>query len=502
MDRAHTSASGSGGEHGSRAVATLAHVADTSPAPLHSSVWAEWREELTGQALAGFETPSSPGEFSKFKGFAGAEIPCRVWLPEGRPAGVLIEAPDASNTCGDSTGLSKLGLAVVQVGLRGCESGAHAGHHWATAGLGEGIERAEDALRWRPVQAAGDVAAAILQAHAQFGVPVFVRGRSLGAGLAVLAIAGMGQPSMVARLVLELPGLGDWRWRWAQAAKSTAEPVGVGGDLLASASRFPARRQELFHSLKLIDAAVAATRINCPTLCKLAEQDEVVPAATAAAIYNALGCTVGQKYRFVVPVGHGDGGIANARRHALFERCAGEFLDPKLDPEASMRSWWSVLSGGGEERVSEEQAALFAEQDLPRAAGAVHDTDAVLIQAYEHSQRTLDDLPYTPEFERLYDASGSVTGLSRRDVLHRLQTLRKAGRLPRLGRSSGTPPRIDPAHEILLGELVCASIGKLSLRDRLPYTPEFDELVAEFNLQAGLMLAPHEVWRLVAKLAK
>jgi cephalosporin-C deacetylase-like acetyl esterase len=415
---------------------------------------------------------------------------------------VLIEAPDAANTWRDPTPWTDLGLAVFQLGLRGCAPGEHADRQWAAAGLGEGIDRAEDALQWRPVQAAGDVAAAILQAKAQFGVPVYVRGRSLGAGLAVLAVAGLGQPSLVGRLVLELPGLGDWRWRWALAAKSNAEPVGVGGDLLAYASRFPSRRQELFNSLKLIDAAVAATRINCPTLCKLAEQDEVVPAATAAAVYNALGCTIGQKYRFVVPVGHGDGGIANARRHALFERCAGEFLDPRKAPEASMRNWWSVLSGGGEERVSEEQTALFADQDLPHARSSHQDGDVILIEAYERAHRTLDDLPYTLEFDKLYEAVKSAAGPSQREVLHRLQTLRKAGRLPKLGRSSGTPPRIDPTHESLLAELVCASIGKLSLRDRLPYTPDFDELVAEFNLQAGLMLAPHEIWRLVAKLAK
>jgi hypothetical protein len=126
--------------------------------------------------------------------------------------------------------------------------------------------------------------------------------------------------------------------------------------------------------------------------------------------------------------------------------------------------------------------------------------DELLLSVYEKQGRTLDDLPYTPEFETIFEAMGD--GATRTGLFHRLHNLRKAGKLPRLGRATDKPPRIDPAQEELLVELVEAEIGQLSLRDRLPYTPAFDQIVCTFNAQAGLALSPHTVWRIIAKLAK
>lgn len=129
--------------------------------------------------------------------------------------------------------------------------------------------------------------------------------------------------------------------------------------------------------------------------------------------------------------------------------------------------------------------------------------DAALIRAYVSAGRTLDDLPYTPEFDRLVETvrghDGSATA---RRVLHRLQNLRKAGRLPRVGRASTAPPRVDEEDERVLGELVVRAVGSLGQRDQLPYSPEFDALVVSFNTARGRSLDPHSVWRLVAKLAK
>lgn len=123
-----------------------------------------------------------------------------------------------------------------------------------------------------------------------------------------------------------------------------------------------------------------------------------------------------------------------------------------------------------------------------------------LIELYQSAHRTLDDLPYTDEFESIYDRL--ATSDSRADVFHRLHNLRKAGRLPRLGRAPGDRPHIDPDHETILIELVENAVGKLSLRDQLPYTDRFDALVTQFNTRAGLSLSPHDTWRLIAKLAK
>jgi argininosuccinate lyase len=135
---------------------------------------------------------------------------------------------------------------------------------------------------------------------------------------------------------------------------------------------------------------------------------------------------------------------------------------------------------------------------LPGAAA-----DQKLIEVYEQVGRTLDDLPYTAEFDRIYRAvDGETIGLSRHDVLHRLHNLRKAGRLPKAGRGSTSPPRIEAKEEGSLRELVVEAAGSLGQRDQLPYTTKFDELVEQFNAGTGRSLDPHDIWRLVAKLAK
>lgn len=133
--------------------------------------------------------------------------------------------------------------------------------------------------------------------------------------------------------------------------------------------------------------------------------------------------------------------------------------------------------------------------------------DDLLTSVYQKQGRTLDDLPYTPEFESLYcamygdedDGAGRPT---RAQVFHRLHNLRKAGKLPRMGRAVGERPRINPEQETLLVSLVEAEVGAISKRDQLVYTPGFEQVCTRFNTQAGLELDRHAIWRLVAKLAK
>lgn len=129
--------------------------------------------------------------------------------------------------------------------------------------------------------------------------------------------------------------------------------------------------------------------------------------------------------------------------------------------------------------------------------------DELLIAVYAKQGRTLDDLPYTPEFERMYDSLGGETETGpRAAVFRRLHNLRKAARLPRMGRSHSRPPRVSAEHEAILLKLVNDAVGKLGHRDQLPYTPAFDRVIMEFNTRAGLSLSPHDVWRVIAKLAK
>ncbi len=129
--------------------------------------------------------------------------------------------------------------------------------------------------------------------------------------------------------------------------------------------------------------------------------------------------------------------------------------------------------------------------------------DLGLIDAYVRAGRTLDDLPYTAEFESLFEQiGGDKVWTARWTVLHRLQNLRKAGKLPKLGRGATAAIKVTPRDEELLTELVVARVGTLGQRDQLLYDPRFDDIVQAFNARTGRNLEPHDAWRLVAKLAK
>ncbi len=126
--------------------------------------------------------------------------------------------------------------------------------------------------------------------------------------------------------------------------------------------------------------------------------------------------------------------------------------------------------------------------------------DALLVSVYERTGRTLDDLPYTPEFEAICEAVGRAD--EPREVFRRLHNLRKAAKLPRLGRAPTVAVRLEPEEEELVLGLVRERVGTVGQRDRLPYTPEFDRLLERFNADTGRNLDRHTLWRLIAKLAK
>lgn len=138
---------------------------------------------------------------------------------------------------------------------------------------------------------------------------------------------------------------------------------------------------------------------------------------------------------------------------------------------------------------------LFSDNSGPSEA------DVRLINAYLHVGRTLDDLPYTRDFDVLY-AMLPEPREPQRDVFRRLQTLRKAGKLPRLGRSTAEPVRVTRGEEDLMEKLIVEACGTIGQRDQLLYHPKFDEVVLAFNTATGRHLTPHDAWRLVAKIAK
>lgn len=157
-------------------------------------------------------------------------------------------------------------------------------------------------------------------------------------------------------------------------------------------------------------------------------------------------------------------------------------------------------------------SSLFPQADEPDAPSDAtpstrpSDDEQRLIAAYVAIGRTLDDLPYTGDFERLLArlrASGSPDP-DRRAVILTLQRLRKArkGGLPSVGRVASAPPKVHAEEETLLASLVTDAVGSLGSRDSLLYDPRFDTIVETFNFRTSKAMSHHDVWRLVAKLAK
>lgn len=182
------------------------------------------------------------------------------------------------------------------------------------------------------------------------------------------------------------------------------------------------------------------------------------------------------------------------------------------------REWLMLLAGGGrfDENRADAPAPASPAVETPVAESlfpmpnesndAADDRpaeDQLLSRLYEEAGRTLDDLPYTTEFARLVETA-RLQGMrmTPREMLHRLHNLRKAGKLPRSGRAAGTPTKIESEEEHWLAEQVVAAAGSLGQRDKLPLTPAFDSLVERFNSRTGRTLTPHQLWRVVAKLAK
>lgn len=517
-------------DFGCSPVQTLARVGDPTPAREHSVFWSHWVNALEGppprlvarvpdgSGPAAID-PSDPACTHAFESLGGVRIGARLIAP---PPGVPIRAGIVS-THGYSVSkpiderdalfatLPARGVAVLNIRIRGfpgsrldtgdLQSPTAPGLGWITRGLDHPDPASTGTMEWLYAQGAADLFLACRALRAWMltrGVAdpaLFLHGESFGGGLAVIAAAkleGRGvDRAHIRRLVLALPTMGDWPWRERHPLSA-----GAGAEIRALLERRPELGELIRNRLRLFDSVVHAGRIRCPVLCKLAQRDEIVPAPTAAAVFNALRVDPGMKWRFVVPCGHADAGIANARRHAEFDRCIADFLDPSRTPEQAMGAWNDRLSAAPEAGGAGGTAmSLFPTPDAD-------EVDRLIASAYERTGRTLDDLPYTEEFEQLWSSLAKATNSGRRELFHRLHTMRKAGRLPRLGRARSSPPKIEAGEEALLGVLVVESVGTLGQRDQLPYTPEFDALLERFNTETGRSISPHDAWRLIAKLAK
>ncbi|MFN7020191.1 MAG: argininosuccinate lyase [Phycisphaerales bacterium] len=150
----------------------------------------------------------------------------------------------------------------------------------------------------------------------------------------------------------------------------------------------------------------------------------------------------------------------------------------------------------------EPSQPLFASDD-PAGGTTVSQFNQKLIAAYVEVGRTLDDLPYTEDFLHLCAMAGAAdAGMGEQAVFRRLQNIRKAGKLPTVGRAPSRPPRLSEGEEQWLAAAVVESVGSLGQRDQLPFTPRFELLLNRFNQTTGRSLDPHDLWRVIAKLAK
>ncbi len=372
-------------------VATLAHVAELAPAPMHRPFWSRWRDDV-GACLprlgpAEPEDPSDPTATHQLESLGGVRVGCALELP---PTGTLACAGlitthgyEANEPLEEAArrlkGLAARGVAVLVLRVRGFPgsqldtgdwTGDPASLGWITQGFPVVLNRPADANAWSLPLAVADVACAAralrdwLESRANSphtkaqecsAIPIFLHGESFGGGLAVMAAAQTPADFVrFERVVLGVPTFGDWAWRLADPARMA---FGSGKHLI---SMLRALEPSASDTLALCDTALHASKVRVPTLCKLALRDEVVPAPCAAAVYNALGADPGRKWRVLVPEGHTEPSLACARRHALFERCMADFLDPAHDPLTVMTKWESVLIEGGRAPTSEDTSSTGA----------------------------------------------------------------------------------------------------------------------------------------------
>lgn len=364
-------------DYGLNDVQTFAHIGSPVPSTDHSVFWKHWFSRLvehtpilTQRSVVDESDPSATHEFISNE---GVRIGCVLVLPKNgrsvRASLVTVHGYQNPGTLKDSARrferIADQGVAVLVIRLRGyAGSQSGIGEQTSLDQLGAGwIGRgfaSDNRQDWIVPGGVSDVCNACrvmrnallgrdtdtdLHVDTEIDHPgIYLQGTSLGGGLATIAaaqlIGKLSGESIIDRLSIALPSLGDWNWRLAHRHSGTTIEI---NKLL---THHADRRDELINKLRLCDAVVHARKVRVPTLAMLARKDDVSPAPCAASIFNAIDADPGQKWRFVVPYGHFEGGIANARRHALFEREMLDFFDPTRDPIRSMSAWEPILHSG------------------------------------------------------------------------------------------------------------------------------------------------------------
>ncbi len=218
----------------------------------------------------------------------GATLPLHSWLPEtARPAAVVLGV-HGYNDYGrfldaPATYLAERGIATYAYDQRGFGRAAHRGLWPGTETLTRDLKSAVSALRRRYPDA-----------------PVYVLGESMGAAVAIVAMAEPDPPE-VDGLILVAPAVwGRETMPWYQTAAlwtaahmapwKTATGRGLGirpsdnMEMLRALSRDPqvikkTRFDSIYGLVDLMDDALdAAPRVNARSLILYGERDEVIPA--------------------------------------------------------------------------------------------------------------------------------------------------------------------------------------------------------------------------------
>lgn len=312
---------------------TLSHQAQGAQPPAFDLFWAEFREAIAALPVrwkGGIDGRVNPVIIPSI---GHVRVAGQVLMPEAPPRGLVIVTHGYDAVPDDFVSpdlydpwLSR-DLAILRIRVRGYPPSVIDVKDLRPQWILHGIERAS---AWILRGAVGDLVQAFRCARSWLPAPfpIVLQGESFGGGLAVLAAAqltAMGDPP--ARLCIGLPSLGDWAWRAGRYCNGAGRQVNMMLEALRGQDR-----DRLLENLLLFDAALHAVDVPCPCFCKLAQRDDMAPAPSAAAVFNALAGR--PKERFVTAFGHFDGGIADVRRHAAFFRLQPEFSDPRTDPEA------------------------------------------------------------------------------------------------------------------------------------------------------------------------
>lgn len=348
-------------------IETLSSVSHAGRSPLHGAFWRQWHRDLEErepvlQPVRADDDPSDPTITHTFEGSRSVPIGCRLRYPDEPPRAIEIllhgyEDPPTMAESIDRTPHAP-GVLVIAMRMRGyAGSRTRVGDlkarelGWITHGLEEPEESGPSMTEWVLSHAIADVLLGVRAARELIGrgTPVYLRGESFGGGLAVIAaaraceMAGSDPGQTIDRIAVGLPTFGDWRWRFDRVHPNSP---GSGGELKRYLLASHEGAEGMEKLLDLFDAALHAEHLDCPALFKVALRDEVVPAPTQSAIYNAIGTPPGLKGRFVTRYGHFDGGLTDLRRHAMFERISAEFLDPAQNPMDVLAKWEDVMTHG------------------------------------------------------------------------------------------------------------------------------------------------------------